>query len=286
MSGPSTTVTAALVALLAGSICSTSALAQTTPTTAPSQPAQPAATATAATTGASATPPSTAVALTPEELEQAYRLHSEGGQYLNKKDYRKAVARLGEALKINPGLRDCWFDLALAYTYAREFKFAEFCIEKVKKMGGDATFLSAELTKARPKEPETPATVVSKGLEPGNVFGITVPKKAPTEAQQALAAQYQSAGGRYLDTKQYALAIEQYKQALGINPGLEDGWFDFTLALIYSGEHDLAQAAIDELKKLGGKTDFLTGELAKARPGGAAPAAPAPANNAPPGLGQ
>ncbi len=44
---------------------------------------------------------------------------------------------------------------------------------------------------------------------------------------------------------------------------------------------------LDEaIKKLGGKTDFLAGELAKARPGGAAPAAPAPANNAPPGLGQ
>ncbi|MBI3891950.1 MAG: hypothetical protein HY303_10525, partial [Candidatus Wallbacteria bacterium] len=183
---------------------------------------------------------------------------------------------------VNPDLRDAWFDLALSYTYAREWKFSEYCIARVKKMGGDTNFLEAELKKARPPEKPQPKQEKSKGLEPGNVFGIIVPRKPPTESQQAVAVQYQTGGGRYLETKQYALAVDQYKQALAINPGLTDCWSDFALALTYSGQYDLAQAAIDELKKLGGDATFATAELAKAKPQG--PGVSANGNVAPPGM--
>jgi tetratricopeptide (TPR) repeat protein len=266
------------VAVLLGSLAGTGLWAQAVE---PAAQATPAASPTAPSAAAPAEPSTTAPGTPegapqaelgagepqPDSLALASRLHNEGGKLFDRKEFVAAANKYCEALRLNPNLVAAWFDLSLVYVYGGQAKFAEKAIERVRKLGGNTTFLESELAKVRPglEQPAEPPRPPSKTLEVDNVFKIPVPGGPPSKEMIAKAEKIGGQAGKFIDSKQFDKAIELFKQALSLNPGLRDAWFDLCLAYLYSRDLKMARAAMAECKKLGGDIKFLESELAKCK---------------------
>lgn len=254
------------VAILLGSLTGTALWAQAAPAE-PTAPATSSAAPGVAPAGAPEGAPAADAEPQPDSLALASRLHNEGGKLFDRKEFAAAAGKYCEALKLNPNLVAAWFDLALVYTYGGQVKFAEKAIDKVRKLGGNCTFLESELSKVRPgfEKPEPAPRPPSRTLEPDNVFKIPIPKGPPSKEMIAKAEKVGVQAGKCIDSKKFDKAIELYKQALSLNPGLKDAWFDLCLAYLYSRDLKMARAAMAECKKLGGEIKFLESELAKCK---------------------
>ncbi len=258
------------VAMLLGSLTGTALWAQAAAPAAPTAPSTPQAASSAAPAGAPEGAPAVDAGSAepqPDSLALASRLHNEGGKLFDRKEFAAAAGKYCEALKLNPNLVAAWFDLALVYTYGGQVKYAEKAIERVRKLGGNVTFLDSELSKVRPgfEKPEPAPRPPSRSLEPDNVFKIPVPKGPPSKEMIVKAEKIGVQAGKCIDSKKFDKAIELYKQALSLNPGLKDAWFDLCLAYLYSRDLKMARAAMAECKKLGGEIKFLESELAKCK---------------------